>query len=78
MSRRTTFGPEWVAAAAMRPPPGRSRPRCPLCPDPVDLSVWHAVVMERFDGRVTAGRFAHLACAKRRWASPVQEESDGA
>lgn len=69
MAGKTTFGPGWVEQPSMQITPSRVPPICPHCFQPVDLHRRHAVVHEKFDGRLVSGRYAHLVCAKRRFGN---------
>ena len=60
-----TYGPDFevIPARTFRVNPSRSETRCPICGKPVDVRGEHAVIEERFDGKVVGGRYTHKECA---------------
>lgn len=67
MADKTTFGPGYFEWPSMQITPSRDNTPCPLCKKPVDLHKRHAIVDERFNGQLVAGRYAHLACAEKKF-----------
>jgi hypothetical protein len=59
-----TLGPDYVIVPGLNVPPSREMTPCGFCDERVDVCKRHAISIERYDGRVTAGRFVHIHCAQ--------------
>ena len=61
---KITLGPDYIVTAGLHTRPSRDTVPCGFCEKPLDVTKRHAVVAERYDGMLTAGRYAHIRCAE--------------